>query len=86
MMFLFDENVPYNLVNGLSFIEAVNYKSKFQSTVSHPKNHSTESASDEEIIKLASRLKAIIITFDKDFKHLKKYATLYKNYKLGIVF
>jgi predicted nuclease of predicted toxin-antitoxin system len=85
MYFLFDENVPYKFVQGLDYIEQSN-KSPIKATISHPKFIGKEGVPDEEIIKIAGDNKAIIISFDKDFKHIKSYYPLYRQHKVGVVF
>lgn len=86
MYFLFDENVPHRFVEGLACIEYSNRKSPCQATVSHPKLIGKEGSTDEEIISLAGERQAIIISFDKDFKHIRSYYPLYKQHKVGVVF
>ncbi|HEY6977037.1 MAG TPA: DUF5615 family PIN-like protein [Chitinophagaceae bacterium] len=86
MFFLFDENVPYKLVQGLILIEESNYKSPIKVKISHPKLMNSEGSSDEEQIEIAGKNDGVIITFDKDFKHIKSYYPLYKKHKVGVVF
>lgn len=86
MFFLFDENVPYKFVQGLALIEESNRKSQIKVSMSHPRLLDNEGASDEEQIHIAGKHKGIIITFDKDFKHIKSYYPLYKEHKVGVVF
>jgi|ERR1035437_3327102 predicted nuclease of predicted toxin-antitoxin system len=84
MFFLFDENVPYKFVQGLSLIEEANKKSIVE--ITHPHFLKTEGASDEEQIQMAGENNGIIISFDKDFKHIKGYFPLYKLHSVGVVF
>jgi predicted nuclease of predicted toxin-antitoxin system len=86
MFFLFDENVPYKFVQGLALIEESNNKSPFKAKASHPRMLENEGSSDEEQIRIAGLHKGIIVSFDKDFKHIKSYYPLYKEHKVGIVF
>ena len=86
MFFLFDENVPYKFVEGLALIEESNHKSPIKAKVSHPRFLKNEGASDEEQIKTAGKQNGIIVSFDKDFKHIKSYYPLYKEYKVGVLF
>lgn len=86
MFFLFDENVPYNFVEGLSLIEESNHKSRIKAKLSHPRLLGNEGSSDEEQIKTAGKYDGIIISLDKDFKHVKSYYPLYRQYNVGIVF
>lgn len=85
MFFLFDENVPYKFVKGLSLIEEANHKSNIKVFVTHPRDVPNEGASDEEQIQYAGNNKGIIVSFDKDFKHMKSYYPLYKEFKVGAV-
>lgn len=86
MFILFDENVPYKLVQGLALIEESSFKSSIKVQISHPKFMNSVGASDEEQIAIAGKHDGIIISFDKDFKHIKSYYPLYKKHKVGIVF
>ncbi|MBL7725370.1 MAG: DUF5615 family PIN-like protein [Chitinophagaceae bacterium] len=86
MFFLFDENVPYKFVQGLALIEESNHKSPIKVTISHPRLLGNQGASDEEQIHIAGKHKGVIISFDKDFKHIKSYYPLYKEHKVGVVF
>ena len=86
MYFLFDENVPHKFVQGLALIEESNHKSQIKVKLSHPRLIENEGASDEEQIQIAGKNDGIIISFDKDFKHIKSYYPLYKKHKVGIVF
>lgn len=82
MFFLFDENVPYKFVKGLSLIEEANHKSKITASIVHPRDILNEGASDEEQIKYAGKNEGIIVSFDKDFKHMKSYYPLYRELML----
>lgn len=86
MFFLFDENVPYKFVEGLALIEESNHKSPIKATISHPRVLKNQGASDEDQIKTAGKHNGIIVTFDKDFKHIKSYYPLYKEHKVGVIF
>lgn len=44
-----------------------------------------EGATDEEIIEAAGKNEGIIITMDKDFRHMKHYFQLYKAHKTGVI-
>lgn len=86
MFFLFDENVPYKFVEGLALIEESNHKSAIRAKISHPRFLGTEGESDEEQIKAAGKHDGILVSFDKDFKHIKSYYPLYKKHKVGVIF
>jgi predicted nuclease of predicted toxin-antitoxin system len=85
MYFLFDENVPYKFVQGLILIEESNHKSPIRVKITHPKLLDNEGATDEEQIHIAGKHGGIIVSFDKDFKHIKSYYPLYKKNKVGVV-
>jgi len=85
MLFIFDENYSYKLAQGLKLIEQGNLKSAIQVDITHIKLLSLEGASDEDIIEAAGKKDGIIITMDKDFKHIKHYYQLYKQHNVGVV-
>ena len=85
MFLLFDENVPYKFVKGLALIEEANHKSNIHPTIMHPRDVPNEGASDEAQIKYVGENEGIIISFDKDFKHMKSYYPLYRDFKVGAV-
>lgn len=85
MFFLFDENVPYKFVQGLALIEEANHKSKYKVQILHPRDNLTEGTSDEDQILLAGKHNGVIVSFDKDFKHMKSYYPLYKQFNVGAV-
>jgi Domain of unknown function (DUF5615) len=86
MFFLFDENVPYKFVQGLALIEESNHRSPIKVKLSHPRLLNNEGSSDQDQIKIAGKHDGIIVSFDKDFKHIKSYYPLYKEHNVGIVF
>lgn len=85
MYFLFDENVPYKFVQGLSYIEEANNKTLVKATLTHPRFLNKEGMTDAEEIEIAGQSDAIIVSFDKDFKTIKSHRKLYEQYKVGIV-
>ena len=85
MFLLFDENVPYNLVKGLALIEQADKNTEIHVTIIHPKDAKNQGASDEDQIKYAGKHDGIIVSFDKDFKHMKSYYPLYRDFKVGAV-
>lgn len=85
MKYIFDENFSYRLAQGLSLIEQGNLKSKTQAEITHVKFLGLEGATDEEIIEAAGKNDGIIITMDKDFRHMKHYFQLYKIHKTGVI-
>lgn len=85
MQFILDENIPYKIAQALSILEESNLKTKYPAKITSIKALNKEGAPDEEVIVIAGEMDAIIFTFDKDFKHLKSYAPLYKKHKVGVV-
>jgi len=83
MNFILDENMPQKLAKGL---EVLDQENSFGINVKI--THSTEikkGATDEEIIKIAGRKDAIIISQDDDFKRIKSNKLLVKQLKVGYV-
>lgn len=88
MRFLFDANCPVHLANGIKHLEKGNHKSKHQAEIFYIEDFvdKTKSPTDEEIIELAGKEKAIIVTQDEDFKRIKHYHQLYKQHSVGVIF
>jgi len=86
MQFLFDENIPNKLAKGLNLLEESNHKTKISAHINSIRDLGMQGATDEDVIAKAGKLSAVILTFDKDFKHIKSYAPLYKKHKVGVVF
>lgn len=85
MNFILDENMPPRLSKGLQSLDQEN-------SIANPDIikviHSAEikrTATDEEIIKMASKRDAIIISQDDDFKRIKSNKVLIKQLKVGYV-
>ncbi len=85
MLFLFDENVPQKFVQGLALLEEANHKTIVKAEVKHTLEFGLKGATDQEQIELAGKNDGIILSFDKDFKHMKSYYPLYKQYNIGAV-
>ena len=85
MIYIFDENYSYRLAQGLILIEQGNFKSKFPIEITHVKLLGLEGSSDERLIEEAGKRNGVIITMDKDFRHMKHYYSLYKKYKTGVI-
>lgn len=87
MFYIFNENMPRGLAQGLDLIEGSNHRTSVKVKVQHATDFmGRKGASDEEIIAAASRKKAIIFTKDKDFKHIKLYHALYREHEVSVVF
>ena len=88
MLFIFDENYSHRIADGLNLLEQGNRKSPIQVTATHilTLTNGKTGEPDEVVIKIAGIKKGIIFTKDKDFKHIKSVAPLYKAHKVGVVF
>ncbi|HEX7415505.1 MAG TPA: DUF5615 family PIN-like protein [Bacteroidia bacterium] len=97
MVFVFDENYSYKLVEGLRNLELGNKHSKpaeiwhILELAKHLKitpksNIPNSSFSDEEVIIIAGKQKGIVITQDKDFRNIKHKGHLYKEHNVGVIF
>lgn len=83
--YIFDENYSFRLADGLRLIEEGNLRSKIKIIITHVKHLGLSGATDEKIIEEAGKRNGVIITLDKDFKHMKHYYPLYKKYCTGVV-
>jgi predicted nuclease of predicted toxin-antitoxin system len=83
--YIFDENFSYRLADGLRLIEEGNFRSKVKISITHVKYLGLIGATDEKIIEEAGKKNGVIITLDKDFKHMKHYYHLYKKHKAGVI-
>mgnify|MGYP001627612120 CR=1 FL=1 len=87
MLFIFDENFPQSLVEGISLLEKANKRSPFPVNIIHAISFMGKNgASDEEIIKAATQNSSVIITHDSDFKRIKHYKQLLIDHQVGYVF
>lgn len=84
MIFILDENMPPSLSKGLQSLDQENSSLSPKIKVIH----STEikpCATDHEIIKIAGKRDAIIVSQDDDFKRIKSNKQLVKQLKVGYV-
>src|SRR4249920_917400 len=86
MLFIFDNQCSPRLAHGLNILEEGNLLSPFQCQVKHVRDFIPADSKDEEVIALAGKHDAIIITYDRDFKEINLRAKLYKQHNVGIVF
>jgi PIN like domain len=88
MLFIFDENYPKGFVDGFAIIEKSDKRNPIQSDVVYSCDFmgSIQGSSDEEIIEKASRLNAVIVTQDSDFKRIKHYKPLLIEHKVGYIY
>ena len=87
MLFIFDENFPHDFVKGFSILEKANRRSQISVSVVFSSDFMGKSgATDEEIIKKASKRDAVIITHDSDFKRIKHYKPLLVQHNVGYIY
>lgn len=85
MNFLFDENMPVRLAKGLEILDADN---EFGKTPVNNFYHITdfkEGLSDQAVVKLAKKYKAIIVSQDDDYKNINATSELVKKSQIGYV-
>jgi hypothetical protein len=85
MLFILDANCPKKIAEGLDILEQGNRRSLIHAKVRHITKLTVPNASDEEVIKLAGKNKAILITYDKGFKTNKHRYKLYKEHYIGVI-
>ena len=87
MLFIFDENFSVDFVNGFSIIERANKRSKIKSDIVFSGDFmGTLGSMDEDIIKKASKMDAVIVTHDSDFKRIKHYRALLVQHSVGYIY
>ena len=87
MHFLFDENMPIRLAKGLEILDAENDYGKI------PVNKFTDiteyykkaGANDPDIVRLAKKNNAIIVSEDDDYKNITATCELVKKLRVGYV-
>jgi predicted nuclease of predicted toxin-antitoxin system len=86
MDFLFDENMPMRLAKGLQILDADNSLGKAPSNkIYHVQDFFAPGEPDTEVVKLAKKLKAIIVSQDSDYKKINATSALVKKLKVGYV-
>lgn len=86
MHFLFDENMPFRLAKGLEVLDADNeYGKPPIHRFSHMTEYSKTGVSDLDIVKLAKKYNAIIVSEDDDYKNISATYELVKKLKIGYV-
>lgn len=86
MVFIFDENLPEKLCEGLHVLESGNRKSRNHINVIFAAKLMGESgATDEQIIPEVGRIGGVIITQDRDFINKLHYYELYRQYNVGVI-
>ncbi len=87
MLFIFDENFPPDFVKGFSILEKANTRSSIPIDVIFAIDYmGKRGASDQEIIKKATKQDAVIITHDSDLKKIKSYKPLLIEHSVGYVY
>lgn len=86
MHFLFDENMPIRLAKGLEILDADNQYGKSPvHKISHMKEYYKPGATDPDIVRLAKRLNAIVVSEDDDYKNISSLCDLIKRLRVGYV-
>jgi predicted nuclease of predicted toxin-antitoxin system len=86
MLFVFDENLPALLSQGLNKPEEGNTNSPYKVEVKHAiEVMGYAGAPDEDLIAKIGELNGILITQDRDFKNKKHYFSLYRQHNVGIL-
>ncbi|MFN6380187.1 MAG: DUF5615 family PIN-like protein [Flavobacteriales bacterium] len=84
MHFIFDANLPPKLAEALFILDKGDKGSKVQG-IEHADILLKTGATDEEIIREASKRNSIIISQDDDFKRIKSNAKLLKEMGVGFI-
>jgi predicted nuclease of predicted toxin-antitoxin system len=86
MHFLFDENMPLRLAKGLEILDADNETNRpLVHKISHMTEHYKPGADDPDIVRLAKRIKAIVVSEDDDYKNISATYELVIRLKIGYV-
>lgn len=86
MRFLFDENMPYRLAKGLEILDADNENGRpLTHHLIHMSEHYKPGADDPDIVRLAKKLNAIVVSEDDDYKNITSTCDLVKKLKVGYV-
>jgi predicted nuclease of predicted toxin-antitoxin system len=86
MHFLFDENMPLRLAKGLEILDADNEFGKPPvHKISHIYDHYDPGANDPDVVKLARKLKAVVVSEDDDYKNITVTCQLVKKLRVGYV-
>jgi hypothetical protein len=87
MLFIFDENFPPDFVKGFAIIEQANHRSSISVDVIFSIDFmGYVGATDIEIIEKASKMDAVIVTHDSDFKKIKHYKPLLIEHNVGYIY
>ena len=81
MLYIFDNQCPPGLAQGLALLENGNRNSDIKVKVKHISELISSNSTDEKIIECAGSSKGIIITLDKDFKYHSTITLYIKNTK-----
>ncbi|MFM9984885.1 MAG: DUF5615 family PIN-like protein [Flavobacteriales bacterium] len=84
MHFIFDANLSFRLSDGLEILEKGDTKSAIKK-IDHADKLVGKGATDPDIIRIAGKTHAIIISQDDDFKRIKSNKELIKQLKVGYV-
>jgi len=83
MHLIFDANLSFRLAEALQILESGDINSKVK--IDHADSLVGKGATDEDIIKVAGKTNAIIISQDDDFKRIKSNRELIKKLSVGYI-
>jgi hypothetical protein len=87
MLFVFDENLPPKLAQGLDLLEKSNPASNVDLDVlSAVEFMGRRGATDEEILEAVGKAGGVVFTKDKDFKQIKLYDKIIEEHKTRVLF
>jgi predicted nuclease of predicted toxin-antitoxin system len=86
MHFLFDENMPIQLARGVQLLDKENELGKPPVTiVDHICDHIKKGSPDTDVVRLAKKLGAVVVSQDDDYKTIQATHQLVKKLKIGYV-
>jgi predicted nuclease of predicted toxin-antitoxin system len=86
MHFLFDEMMPFRLAKGLEILDADNEVGKpLVHSFTHMTEHYKPGADDPDIVRLAKKLNAIVVSEDDDYKNITATCGLIKKLRIGYI-
>lgn len=86
MYFLFDANMPIRLARAIEVLDLDNpLGKKLVNQIHHISQHIDDKSPDTDVVRLAKKLNAIIVSQDDDYKSISATYELVKNLKVGYV-
>lgn len=86
MIILFDENIPSKIAEGINIIDSANKDTILKCTYTHPYLLNKGGELDDNWIEYAGKNRAIIFSFDRDFRQIKSKGKLYVEHNVGVFF